>query len=94
MAEMERRTILPPSNEEYSLTGDAIDRAQIEGGGVGTAPSPDRGMKRYPTEDAVSDAASAWRRSWGWSALGAAAGAGAALLWKRRARGRRFDDQD
>lgn len=95
MAEMERSTIFPPSTEEYTLAGDALDRSQIDEGGVGTAPAPDRGMQRYPTENVPPRTHAAWRRSLVWSAMGAAIGAGAAtLVSKRRARRRRLDHED
>lgn len=43
-------TIFPTSHPEYSLTGDALHQDEIEQGGVGTAPGPKEGMKRYPTD--------------------------------------------
>jgi hypothetical protein len=48
--EMNPETIFPTSDPEYSLTGDALHREEIEQGGVGTDPAPKEGMKRYPTE--------------------------------------------
>lgn len=49
--EMNPDTIFPPSEPEYSLTGDALHQEEIEQGGVGTAPGPKEGMRRYPTEE-------------------------------------------
>ena len=74
---------------EYSLTGEATRQEEITGGGVGTAPGPGEGMRRYPTEPpgrapSGSQPSTALR----WSALGGVVGAGAALLltrlWRRR----------
>jgi hypothetical protein len=39
----------PPAQGD--LPGYASHRSQIEQGGAGTAPGPDEGMKKYPTED-------------------------------------------
>lgn len=70
---------------EYSLTGEATRQSEIAGGGVGTAPAPGEGMRRYPTEPPGRDEP---RTALRWSALGGVAGAGAALLltrlWRRR----------
>ena len=54
---MDPGTIFPTSDPEYSLTGDALHQEEVEQGGVGTAPGPKEGMKRYPTEppDAPTD---------------------------------------
>jgi hypothetical protein len=55
--EMDPGTIFPTADPEYSLTGDALHQEEVEQGGVGTAPGPKEGMKRYPTEppDAPTD---------------------------------------
>jgi hypothetical protein len=66
---------------EYSLTGDTVRSEQIRDGGVGTAPAPAGGMKRYPTEPPAGEARGGRRRAaLGWSALGGAAGAGLSML--------------
>lgn len=77
---------------EYSLTGDAMRREQITGGGVGTAPDPgDGGMRRYPTDPPTGEQARRFRGdALRWSAIGGAAGAAVAMLlsglWSRRSR--------
>jgi hypothetical protein len=87
MAEMDRKTIYPPAEPEYGLSGDAVRREQIEGGGVGTAPAPAEGMLRYPTEPATSRAGVRHALSSArWPVLGAVLGAGGALWWMRRRR--------
>jgi hypothetical protein len=53
--EMNPATIFPTSDPEYSLTGDALHQDEIEQGGVGTAPGPKEGMKRYPTDPPDSE---------------------------------------
>jgi len=53
--EMNPDTIFPPADPEYSLTGDALHREEIEQGGVGTSPAPKEGMKRYPTDSPDED---------------------------------------
>lgn len=91
MAEHEKNpgTIFPTADAEYGLTGDSLRRDQIEGGGVGTAPEPRDGMRRYPTEEPTSrTAGTARRRTMAWSAAGAFAGAAAAFLGMRLARRR------
>lgn len=87
MAEMDRDTIYPPSEPEYGLAGDAIRREQIEGGGVGTEPSPAEGMRRHPSE--APPARVGPKRAFGavrWPALAALLGFGGALWWRRRRR--------
>jgi hypothetical protein len=88
--EMNPETVYPPSAPEYSLTGDALRNEQVQGGGVGTAPDPAGGMKRYPTEDPaeVSSSAGASTRRMVWSAAGALAGAAAAMIGMKLARRR------
>lgn len=48
---MDPATIFPAADPEYSLTGDALHQEEVEQGGVGTAPAPEDGMKRYPTDE-------------------------------------------
>lgn len=48
--EMNPKTIYPGAAPEYGLAGDALHQEEIEQGGVGTAPAPKEGMKRYPTD--------------------------------------------
>ncbi|HSL21936.1 MAG TPA: hypothetical protein VK886_10405 [Vicinamibacterales bacterium] len=86
--QMNRATVFPPSTPEYGLSGDAIRSEQVEGGGVGTAPAPGDGMRRYPTEPPAPEVGAARRLSpragrVGWSVVGAAAGAALALLGTR-----------
>lgn len=53
--EMNPKTIFPTADPEYGLTGDALHQEEIEQGGVGTAPAPKEGMKRYPTDPPTSE---------------------------------------
>jgi hypothetical protein len=83
MAEMNRETVYPPAQPEYSLSGEALRQEDIEAGGVGAAPSPADGMHRYPTE-APPRPERSWPPSLGWTTLGGVAGAIGAALWMRR----------
>lgn len=78
--ENEPRTIERPQSD----VGYGVDFASVRSGGVGSAPGPDAGMIRYPTEPPAPPAAiEGWkaRPRWQSAAAGAAAGfAGAALV--------------
>lgn len=80
----------PPTMDRESLSsasGEAIDRAAVNEGGVGAAPGPESGMVRYPTEPPLPPSARQGRKAaprWKPAAIAAAAGAAAAFLWRRR----------
>jgi len=74
-----------------SSAAQAIRSPVIAGGGVGSAPAPDHGMIRYPTEPPDPPSATEDRRvsggNWRAGVIGAAAGAAAAIgveLLRRR----------
>ncbi len=65
----------------------AVHDESVAGGGVGTAPGPSHGMKRFPTEPPREEVAARVRRfapDWRSAAIGAAAGLAAGLLVRRR----------
>jgi hypothetical protein len=65
----------------------AVHDESVAAGGVGAAPNPSRGMKRFPTEPPPEEVAGRVRRftpDWRSAAIGAAAGLAAGLLARRR----------
>jgi hypothetical protein len=71
-----------------STAGEANDRGAIAEGGVGTAPDPNSGMIRFPTEPPAPPSATEGLRirgfDWRAGVIGAAVGAGLALTFRRR----------
>jgi hypothetical protein len=70
-----------------SVANYAVHDESIAEGGVGTAPDPYHGMKRFPTEPPREEIAGRVRRftpDWRSVAIGAAAGLAAGLLARRR----------
>jgi hypothetical protein len=68
-----------------SALGYALHEESVAEGGVGTAPDPSRGMKRFPTDPPLEEVPRARRFTPDWrsAAIGAAAGFAAGLLTRR-----------
>jgi hypothetical protein len=86
--ETEPRTLDEP--EVTNFVGETLDFASTRDGSVGTAPDPNAGMIRYPTEPPDPPSATeGWRATPRWRsvAIGAVAGAAASafvMLLRRR----------